>query len=144
MRLWSIHPKYLDTKGLVALWREALLAQRVLEKGTKGYKNHPQLIRFRKHPTPLKAISNYLIGVWEESRLRGYRFDRMKIGNAGSVETIPVSEGQLLYEFNRLVSKLRERDPVKFRELLAVQRIECHPIFHAIEGEIEVWEKGKI
>lgn len=31
MRLWTLHPKYLDTKGLVALWREALLAQKVLQ-----------------------------------------------------------------------------------------------------------------
>lgn len=23
MRLWSSHPKYLDAKGIVALWREA-------------------------------------------------------------------------------------------------------------------------
>ncbi|WP_368086417.1 pyrimidine dimer DNA glycosylase/endonuclease V [Nitrosomonas sp. Nm34] len=26
MRLWSIHPKYLDAKGLLALWREGLQA----------------------------------------------------------------------------------------------------------------------
>jgi len=30
MRLWSLHPRYLDAKGLVALWREGLLAQKVL------------------------------------------------------------------------------------------------------------------
>lgn len=37
MRLWSIHPRYLDTKGLVALWRETLLlAQAVLFGNTKG------------------------------------------------------------------------------------------------------------
>ena len=48
MRLWSVHPKYLDSKGLVALWREALLAKQVLEGGTKGYRNHPQLDRFKK------------------------------------------------------------------------------------------------
>ena len=41
MKLWSIHPKYLDAKGLVALWREALLAQKVLDGKTEGYKNHP-------------------------------------------------------------------------------------------------------
>ena len=43
MRLWSIHPRYLDSMGLVALWREALLAQAVLRGETKGYKFHPQL-----------------------------------------------------------------------------------------------------
>jgi hypothetical protein len=30
MRIWSLHPKYLDSKGLVALWRESLLAKNVL------------------------------------------------------------------------------------------------------------------
>jgi len=43
MRIWSLHPKYLDSKGMVALWREALLAKQVLLNKTKGYKNHPQL-----------------------------------------------------------------------------------------------------
>ncbi len=57
MRLWSIHPMYLDSKGLVALWREALLAQNVLLEKTKGYKNHPQLIRFRASKNALGAIA---------------------------------------------------------------------------------------
>ena len=39
MRLWSIHPKYLDCKGLVALWREALLAKKVLRGKTRKYAN---------------------------------------------------------------------------------------------------------
>jgi hypothetical protein len=43
MRLWSLHPQYLDPQGLVALWREALLAQAVLRGKTRGYKHHPQL-----------------------------------------------------------------------------------------------------
>ncbi|HKX52383.1 MAG TPA: pyrimidine dimer DNA glycosylase/endonuclease V [Nitrosospira sp.] len=37
MRLWTLHPRYLDTKGLVAAWREALLAQKVLSGLTSGY-----------------------------------------------------------------------------------------------------------
>ena len=48
MRIWSLHPRYLDAKGLVAVWRETLLAKHVLEGKTKGYKNHPQLNRFRE------------------------------------------------------------------------------------------------
>ena len=32
MRIWSLHPKYLDAKGVVALWRETLLAKNVLEE----------------------------------------------------------------------------------------------------------------
>ena len=47
MRIWSLHPQYLDRQGLTAAWREGLLAQKVLTGTTKGYRNHPQLRRFR-------------------------------------------------------------------------------------------------
>lgn len=46
VRLWSLHPRYLDTAGLTAGWREALLAQKVLTGVTRGYRHHPQLERF--------------------------------------------------------------------------------------------------
>jgi hypothetical protein len=36
MRLWSLHLKYLDAKGLVAVW--GLLAKKVSKEKTKGYK----------------------------------------------------------------------------------------------------------
>ncbi|MFN3505685.1 MAG: pyrimidine dimer DNA glycosylase/endonuclease V, partial [Caldimicrobium sp.] len=60
MRLWSIHPMYLDARGLVALWREALLARKVLIGETSGYRNHPQLVRFKRSASPLDAINRYL------------------------------------------------------------------------------------
>lgn len=60
MRLWTIHPKYLDARGLVALWRETLLAQKVLQGDTKGYKNHPQLIRFNEQTDPVAHLATYL------------------------------------------------------------------------------------
>lgn len=28
MRLWTLHPKYLDVRGLVALWRKRSCAER--------------------------------------------------------------------------------------------------------------------
>jgi len=70
MRIWSLHPKYLDTKGLVALWRETLLAQHVLEGKTKGYKNHPQLDRFKRSKKPIEVINQYLAGVYAEALTR--------------------------------------------------------------------------
>ena len=63
MRLWTLHPKYLDAQGLVALWREGLLARAVLRGMTKGYRHHPQLQRFRAHASPRAAINLYLEGV---------------------------------------------------------------------------------
>jgi len=80
LRLWTVHPKYLDARGLVALWREALLAKRVLEGRTRGYRHHPQLTRFRAHPDPVAAIDAYLAGVYEEACRRGYRFDATRGG----------------------------------------------------------------
>jgi len=81
MRIWSLHPKYLDAKGLVALWRETILAQKVLEGKTKGYKNHPQLNRFKNTDNPVGAIAVYLKYVAEEADKRGYNFDSNKISN---------------------------------------------------------------
>ena len=80
VRLWTFHPKYLDARGLVALWREGLLARAVLKRQTKGYRHHPQLARFRAHPSPIAAINAYLRMVLVEAEARGYAFDRTKIG----------------------------------------------------------------
>ena len=144
MRLWSLHPKYLDTKGLVALWREGLLAQKVLKGKTKGFKNHPQLNRFRAHTSPQKAIENYLIEIWEEAKKRGFNFNKRNIRRHDSIEKIPVTIGQLEYEFNWLRNKLRNRgDPDKYKKTLSIQKIECHSIFKLIEGGVEDWEKEK-
>jgi hypothetical protein len=139
--LWSIHPKYLDAKGLVALWRESLLAQKVMKGETKGYRHHPQLKRFMANPDPQGAIASYLKDIWNESSLRGYDFDREKIGEVSLIDKIPVTRGQLLFEFDRLCNKLKIRNFKKFQELISMKEIECHPIFEVIEGEIEEWEK---
>lgn len=144
MRLWSIHPHYLDRAGLLALWRESLLAQKVLRGETKGYRDHPQLNRFRKHPHPLRAIAVYLKGVWREGQHRGYHFNKEKIGDdAVHIKKIPVTTGQLRYELHRLCAKVRWRDPARYRQLLSVQEIAGHPMFAVVEGAIEEWERGK-
>ena len=142
MRLWSIHPKYLDRIGLVALWWESLLAQKVLKGETKGYKNHPQLLRFRAHPDPMGAISMYLKEVWEESKRRGYSFNAGKIGKVSMTDKIQVTRGQLEYEFEWLCFKLKGRCHQQYMELLSSKEIECHPLFEVIEGGIEEWEKN--
>ncbi len=118
MRLWTIHPCYLDPKGLVALWRETLLAQNVLLGKTKGYKNHPQLIRFKKCKDPIAAIGAYLLIIYKEAESRGYNFSKYKIVNPldynaidCELEPIIVSEGQILYEFKFLLEKLKSRSP---------------------------------
>jgi len=144
LRLWSIHPKYLDATGLVALWRESLLAEKVLRRETLGYTHHPQLIRFRNHPYPERAIANYLLEVWEESKRRGYNFDKRKLGRCCKIEKIPVTRGQLRYEFELLRDRLKRRDPSRYRELLPIREIECHPLFEVVEGQVEEWEKQNL
>lgn len=139
MRIWSLHPEYLDPKGLVALWRETLLAKKVLENNTKGYKNHPQLIRFKAASNPLKAINQYLSFIYEEAKLRDYNFDKDKIDWNFSLVKINVTEGQMQYEILHLKRKLTERDPQRLMNLEGVT-IHPNPIFTIVPGEIEPWE----
>src|SRR6056300_1308061 len=106
MRLWSIHPEYLDAKGLVALWRESLLAQNVLLGNTKGYTKHPQLDRFKNTINPVGAIASYLRTISDEADRRGYNFNRSKIVNKKINSGIPVTKGQVDYEFKHLLEKL--------------------------------------
>src|SRR5690606_31287529 len=110
--LWSLHPRHLDRAGLVAGWREALLAQAVLAGRTTGYRQHPQLVRFRESPEPLHAIGLFLVGLYDEAVARGYRFDRGKILlDAAPVSQLPVSIGQLDFEWRHLGEKLARRSP---------------------------------
>jgi len=141
MRLWSIHPQYLDVKGLVAVWREGLLAKKVLEGRTKGYKNHPQLIRFRNAEDPIKAILAYLYPIYLEAQKRGYHFDHSKIQPIQISKFLWVTTGQLEFEFAHLLKKLFKRDRKQWNRFRKVQQIQAHPIFYAIPGSVENWEK---
>ena len=141
MRLWTIHPKYLDPQGLVALWREALLARAVLRGLTKGYRNHPQLDRFRAHAAPRSAINAYLAAIHVEATARGYAFDKQKIGPLRSVHSISTTIGQLSYEWGHLLAKLSVRNRVLHRQWHAVSMPLCHPLFTPVPGLIEPWER---
>ena len=141
MRLWSLHPKYLDSKGLVAVWREALLAQKVLQGQTKGYRNHPQLIRFRSSPNPLAAIAAYLESIAIEAGQRGFTFDRTKIITSHRAEKIPVTRGQVLFEWGHLKAKLTRRDPARLLIISSIDMPETHPLFEPVDGKVEAWEK---
>ncbi len=143
MRLWTLHPKYLDAKGLVALWREALLAQKVLQGATKGYKHHPQLLRFSKTKNPSAALATYLKAVHDEAVRRDYQFDATKIGAIRSRGKINETRGQLLYEWAHLKRKLKQRDPKRLREYASVKIPASHPLFKIVPGEVRNWEKAK-
>jgi len=141
MRLWTLHPRYLDAKGLVAAWREALLAQKVLQGETRGYKHHPQLLRFQSHSRPLPAMAAFLSGLVEEAKRRNYNFDSSKIANGKFRGQIEETRGQLLYEWEHLRVKLQKRAPQIYRQFKDVTIPEPHPLFRIVPGEVREWEK---
>jgi hypothetical protein len=142
MRLWSLHPKYLDRQGLLAVWREALLAQKVLKGETDGYRHHPQLIRFRDSPDPLSAVATYLVAVAIEAENRGYAFTFSKIGPGRLQEKMSVTSGQIRFEWKHLRVKLQSRDPSRYAQTIRVEMPAPHPLFEVIDGDIADWEKG--
>jgi hypothetical protein len=142
MRLWSLHPRHLDAKGIVALWREGLLARAVLAGRTKGYLRHPQLDRFRECADPVAALDGYLSRVLDEARARGYAFDATKLEYRPSVgRRTLLSSGQLAYEWEHLLRKLYVRDRARWarseRESPAP-----HPCFRIVPGGLEPWERA--
>lgn len=140
MRLWTVHPRYLDTKGLLAAWREGLLAQKVLRGETRGYKQHPQLARFKAAPDPRGAIAAYLRGLYAEACARGYCFNAEKIASDHFAGRLDCTRGQLLYEWQHLRAKLQQRDARKFAEVRALVAPEAHPLFNIVAGDVEEWE----
>ncbi|MFF2273722.1 pyrimidine dimer DNA glycosylase/endonuclease V [Agromyces sp. NPDC058136] len=144
MRIWSVHPRYLDRQGLTACWRETLLAQAVLEGATRGYTNHPQLERFRAVPDPLGAIGDYLAAVAAEAGERGYRFDAAKVHRrSASPVSIEVTRGQLALEWRHLVAKLEARSPELALRWAEVELPESHPLFAVVPGEVASWERAR-
>lgn len=152
MRLWSLDPALLDRRGLVACWREALLAQKVLQGLTVGYKNHPQLDRFRDQDDPVISIGAYLAGLANEADSRGYSFNRsLIVESVGSPQKIAVTQGQLTLEAAVLLEKVKDRDADWYQDLTSLcaavkggssEDIEAHPLFDVVVGDVEPWEKA--
>jgi hypothetical protein len=124
MRLWTLHPKYLDRQGLVAVWREALLDRAVLGGKTKGYTNHPQLDRFKRHPHPKMSLALYLHEVLNEAKCRGYNFDESKIEITRKPQSIQTTSGQLEYEVKHLLGKLEERSKEDYEVLAKIENFD--------------------
>jgi hypothetical protein len=142
MRIWTVHPKYLDGRGLVAVWREALLARAVLRGNTRGYRQHPQLARFRSERRPVACLNTYLRAIYHEAARRGYRFDRRKLGRAPGHHQIAVTTGQLAFEWCHLKRKLRARSPAAYRALRSERGPAAHPLFIVADGPVSAWERA--
>jgi hypothetical protein len=143
MRIWSLHPQYLDQPGLTACWRETLLAQAVLAGRTRGYRSHPQLDRFGATFDPIGSICWYLHGIADEADARGYRFDRRRIDRIPiPVPVIEVNSGQLDYEWSWLRRKLTARSPTWLERWNDVVQPESHRSFAIADGPIARWERA--
>ena len=141
MRLWSLHPELLDRAGLGGLWREALLAQAVLAGRTRGYRNHPQLARFRECRDPRGAVVAYLSEVRREAARRGYSYDPARIDDLPPwTGPLPVTSGQVAYELDHLREKLRRRSPAD-ADRLPTADAPVHPLFTVVPGPVEAWER---
>jgi hypothetical protein len=143
MRLWSLHPRYLDVQGLLAVWREGLLAQKVLRGKTKGYRHHPQLLRFQAKENPVDFIGAFLSEVFREAERRGYAFDRRRIVRfiPKVSKRISVTRGQLKWESKHLMAKMRKRSPAFLKSLKPKGPFKPHPLFQVRPGGVEAWEK---
>jgi hypothetical protein len=143
MRLWSVHPRYLDRQALIACWRESLLAQSVLVNPGRGYSRHPQLERFTAHDAPITAMAHYLAAYLAEADARGYRFNREKIVGdpLAPVSPIPLATGQLAYEWRHLGGKLAARSPEVASRWSGLTLPEAHPLFTLHDGPVASWER---
>jgi len=141
MRLWTVHPRYLDAQGLVAVWREGLLAQAVLRGQTVGYRSHPQLTRFREQRASIAFLRAYLAIICEEAASRGYRFDKSKIRGPYTSRRIVETSGQLQHEWAHLKRKLRARAPSVYRAVSGISTPVAHPLFRIVPGPVQPWEK---
>ena len=134
-------------KGLVALWREALLAQAVLRRIARrersvGYANHPQLSRFLAQRLPMASLALYMRTVHEESLKRGCRFQASRIDGAGDCRRIEVTAGQLRFERRHLLAKLKRREP-DHCDLLAADPLPVpNPLFKTVPGGVAEWERA--
>lgn len=141
MRLWTLHPRYLDARGLVALWRETLLARAVLRGRTRGYRHHPQLERFRARRNPVAWVNAYLRAIFDESLRRGYHFDAALLGRSTARGRLPETTGQLAHEWAHLKAKLRTRSPQWYRQVKGTRRPVAHPLFAIRPGGVRAWER---
>lgn len=145
MRIWSLHPRYLDRQGLLAGWREGLLAQAVLLGKTSGYRNHPQLERFRPFDDPAAVVGAYFAAIAEDAAGRGYRFDETKIRRRAESVRLTVTDGQLDFERRHLLSKVQQRNPDDRERIMALgEAADPHPLFTVVPGPVELWERGHL
>lgn len=70
MRVWDIHPGFLNRQSLLGEHREIHAIHTILSQGKKGYSRHPETLRWRDH---LAALWLRHEQVAAEMRARGFK-----------------------------------------------------------------------
>jgi len=70
MRVWDIHPGFLNRQSLLGEHREIHAIHTVLSQGKKGYSRHPETLRWRDHIPALWLRHQQVVA---EMRVRGFR-----------------------------------------------------------------------
>ena len=148
MRIWTLHPRFLDRQGLLGQWREALQAKNALldPHHSSNVCHERQLRRFKAAKIQaLSCMGVYLHAVADEMILRGYKPNVSLIPYyVGTPSLIPVTQGQVNFEIAHLMAKLTERDPSRLLPLSKIRVLmsnQLNPIFKEVGGDIESWEK---
>jgi len=92
---------------------------------------------------PLAAVAAFLAGIADEAQRRGYHFNAAKISRRRFKGQIPETNGQLLYEWRHLQTKLRARAPQMGRQFRGVTIPEPHPLFRIVPGKVRDWERTR-
>ena len=141
MRLWSLHPRYLDPQG----WSrcgETLLARKVLRGETRGYRHHPQLQRFREARDPQSAIDAYLPRSTPRRRRAATRSTRTSSMPTRARKDPGRARATRRARMGHLIAQARVAQPgahVRWREL---QRPRTHPSFRVVAGGVADWERA--
>ena len=68
-------------------------------------------------------------------------FDASKIRGPQIADTMPVNQGQLDYEWQHLLAKLQQRNPVLYARWRDTAQPAVHPLFTVQPGDVESWER---
>lgn len=156
MRLWTIHPKYLDGKRLTSQWKEGIQMMHIWKEIGEnpepakrlGYVSHPQVRRLSNLLVADSGLISLLLhqhltAVHEESVQRSYSFNKKLIDDLApdckNAPKVYVTMGQVAYEFALMATKNNE-----WSQKVAIDPyMLCNPIFQVVSGSIESWEKTK-
>lgn len=108
MRIWDVHPGYLNRQSLLGEHRELHGIAAILDQGRKGYSAHPETRRWVAHRPALARRHRLLVA---EMALRGFT-DRSPLTGSGPVgDTWPsVYIDPPVQQFRLLAQKYAERE----------------------------------